>query len=45
MRKFGKSERILSRGERGRGDTTPLLTVEEQLDGVKLELMLSLIHI
>lgn len=39
MRTFLKDERMPSRLARERGDAPPLLTVEEQLDGVKLELM------
>lgn len=39
MRTFRVKERIASRLERQGANAEPLLTIEEQLDGVKLELM------
>ena len=39
MRTFRKDERLPSRAARDRGDAPPLLSVEEQLEGVSLELI------
>ena len=38
MRKFTKTEQFASRAARDRGDAEPLLSIEEQLDSVILEL-------
>ena len=38
MRKFSKQEQFASRAARDRGEAPPLLSIEEQLDSVALEL-------